>query len=131
MTAGRAVALGDQPAGNDEGLTRWHPPAADGCEAAGGGGAASAQTRAIPFLSVSEREEMVPSALRPWHVSAGGGNAAASGAVLNLLAEAEAAAQAQREGGGVDLDLGAARELVRRANLEASLPRNGSEEALA
>ena len=44
---GRALALGDQPLGNDEGLTRWHR----GGE--GGGGAGAGEVVDIPFVSVS------------------------------------------------------------------------------
>ena len=81
---------------------------------------------------------MVPAHLRPWHVTRHGGNAAASGAVLGVIADAEAAAQAAGAGGAC-LDLEATRELVRLANeppaeeaqLAPCLPKRGSEESLA
>ena len=134
VVPGRAVALGDQPAGNDEGLTRMHPSSA----AVDGASASASAASSIPFLSVSERESMVPAHLRPWHVTRHGGNAAASGAVLGVIADAEAAAQAAGAGGAC-LDLEATRELVRLANeppaeeaqLAPCLPKRGSEESLA
>ena len=49
--AGRTVAFGDQPGGNDDGLTRWHRhPEQD-----------------VPFISVSEHRSMVPEHLRECH----------------------------------------------------------------
>ena len=137
VVPGRAVALGDQPAGNDEGLTRLHPgttPAAatttpTAAQVAAATAAAAVVTAAIPFVSVSEREAMVPIHLRPWHVTRHGGNMAASAAVLSVIADAEAAAQAA--GACAPLDLEAARAYVALANEGGSLPKRGSEESLA
>lgn len=66
MKRNRGMALGDQPSGNDEGLTRWHE-----------GG--------IPFVAVAERAAMVPDNLRTTHVTALS-NEHASAAVLDSLA---------------------------------------------
>ena len=115
VVPGRAVALGDQPMGNDAGLTQWHPEGSVGSSDQPEGMTEAAAARAIPFISVAERSEMVPPHLQAWHVRAHGGNVGASGAVLHALADAEEAAR--REGGnGARVDLNAARELVRRAN---------------
>lgn len=74
LTPGRTIALGDQPAGNDEGLTRWHQhPVVD-----------------IPFVSVSEKAAMVPEHLRECHVTAAS-NAEGSAIVLRALADRLAA----------------------------------------
>jgi len=70
VAGGRAVALGDQPRGNDEGLTRWHA-----------GGLVD-----IPFVSVSEDASMVPPRLVDCHVTARS-NAEGSALVLAALAE--------------------------------------------
>ena len=64
---GRALAFGDQPLGNDEGLTRWH-------------------AHGLPFVSVSETSEMVPSHLADCHVRKFS-NAEAAAAVLGSLAD--------------------------------------------
>jgi hypothetical protein len=107
-------------AGNDIGLTKWHTcPEGDG---GGGGGAADgvgvvAAEGAVPFVSVAERASMVPSHLGAWHVTAGGGNVAASAAALAELAVMEAAAQAAGDDGAC-VDLAATREMVSRVNAE-------------
>lgn len=80
VSAGRAVAIGDQPAGNDEGLTRWHRHDG-GCD--------------IPFVAVSEREAMVPLELRECHVTSAS-NVDGSAVVLGALAEM---LEGQRESG--------------------------------
>ena len=77
---GRALALGDQPLGNDEGLTRWHR----GGE--GGGGAGAGEVVDIPFVSVSEAERMVPPHLREAHITSAC-NAEASARLLNAIAD--------------------------------------------
>ena len=64
LVAGCAVALGDSPAGNDEGLTRWH-------------------REGIPFVSVDPAA--VPTTLGDCHVTLLS-NARASAAVLTRLA---------------------------------------------
>jgi len=64
VTAGRAVALGDSPAGNDEGLTRWHQSG-------------------IPFISVGTG--VVPTHLSDCHITRLS-HAEASAAVLSRLA---------------------------------------------
>lgn len=150
VVPGRAVCFGDQPAGNDEGLTAWHkgddeladePPLTPPQEAPAEAAAAAPGAEAplvIPFVSVSERVGMVPERLRPWHATRHGGNAAASGAVLDALADAEAAAQAAGED-GFCVSLASARALVSLVNeggdaerpVAATLPSRGSEEALA
>jgi hypothetical protein len=71
VVPGFALALGDRPAGNDEGLTRWH-------RAPKGG--------QIPFISVSEHPSLVPEWMgdtHVWRLS----NAEASAAVLHRLAD--------------------------------------------
>jgi hypothetical protein len=68
---GSAVALGDRPAGNDEGLTRWHR--ADKGEQ-------------IPFIAVTEHPELVPDWMADTHVRRLS-NAEASAAVLHGLAD--------------------------------------------
>lgn len=73
VVAGQSLAIGDQPAGNDEGLTRWHTAAAKG-------------EAAIPFVSVSERDRVVPDFLSSCHVTRIS-NADASGKVLDALAD--------------------------------------------
>eukprot|EP00966_Prymnesium_polylepis_P063311 1469074-Prymnesium_polylepis.1 len=65
LTAGRAIALGDSPSGNDEGLTRWHP-------------------RGIPFVTVCAGTAAVPIGLSGCHVRTVSG-AEASAAVLRKL----------------------------------------------
>jgi len=68
--AGRTVACGDQPGGNDDGLTRWHRhPEQD-----------------VPFISVSEHRSMVPEHLRECHLTAAS-NAEGSALVLSALAD--------------------------------------------
>ena len=108
ITPGRVVAFGDQPAGNDEGLTRWHPK--EGGDGDGG------EEGVIPFVSVSERREMVPDHLQAWHCLSGGGNAASAARALSMLVESEGKQQAEH--GGVEYNLATMEELVRRANEE-------------
>ena len=72
LVPGRTVALGDQPAGNDEGLTRWHHGGAPGVD--------------IPFVSVSERKSMVPERLQDCHLTVAS-NAEGSAILLDKLAE--------------------------------------------
>lgn len=64
ISPGRAIALGDRPCGNDEGLTRWH------------------KTGEIPFVSVAENTSLVPDELRACHA---GGNDVGAAAVLRAL----------------------------------------------
>ena len=120
MAPGRAIALGDQPAGNDEGLTRMHPgrPRDDDSGAAAVASVAAPPSPVIPIVSVSERGDMVPPWLKNWHVTQHGGNAAASAALLSALADAEAAARATG-GQGCHLDSDSVGALVRRVNDEA------------
>lgn len=67
LTRGRGLAIGDQPLGNDIGLTRQHD-------------------LGLPFVSVSERADMVPAHLASCHVTRMS-NADASCAVLSVLAK--------------------------------------------
>ena len=83
LQPGRVVALGDQPAGNDEGLARWHRSSV--CD--------------IPFVSVSERVDMVPSHLRDCHVTAAS-NAEGSALVLAALAAVVREAKARGAAAG-------------------------------
>ena len=69
LSAGRAVAVGDSPAGNDEGLTRWH-------------------RHGIPFVSVSEDAGAVPTPLADCHITRLS-NARVSAAMLAQLANVE------------------------------------------
>lgn len=71
MIPGYALALGDRPAGNDEGLTRWH-------RAHRGG--------EIPFIAVSEHPALVPEWMADTHVRRLS-NDEASAAVLHTLAD--------------------------------------------
>lgn len=71
VVPGCALALGDRPAGNDEGLTRWHR-AHKGAE--------------IPFIAVSEHPALVPDWMADTHVRRLS-NAEASAAVLHGLAD--------------------------------------------
>lgn len=92
LAPGRALALGDQPAGNDEGLARRH-------------------LTGLPFVSVGEGggAAVPPPHLAACHVTRLSG-AAASAAVLEALADL----LLERE--GLELSAAAVEELVRRVN---------------
>ena len=92
VVAGRAIAMGDQPKGNDEGLTRWHRHA----------------TVDIPFVSVSEEASIVPEHLAECHVTAAS-NAEGSALVLGALADL-------LEAGTIELSSDAVSTLVRDLN---------------
>jgi hypothetical protein len=113
VALGRALAIGDQPSGNDEGLTRWH-----------GVG--------LPFVSVAEHREMVPTHLADLHVTRVS-NVVAAAAVLESLARALSAMEVDHEvdrdgadgpnpsahdarGGALPLPPAFFRELVRGVN---------------
>lgn len=102
VVAGRAIAMGDQPKGNDEGLTRWHRHA----------------TVDIPFVSVSEYASMVPEHLAECHVTAAS-NAEGSALVLGALADL-------LEAGTIELSSDAVSTLVRDLN-RGDLNRGASE----
>ena len=63
---GRTIALGDQPAGNDAGLTLWHNLPYDGRP---DDDDQRRHDHTIPFVAVSECHTMVPDNLKDWHVS--------------------------------------------------------------
>ena len=99
ITAGRAFALGDQPAGNDEGLARWHRH----------------HEIDIPFVSVSERVSMVPESLRECYLTAAS-NAEGSALLLGALADQLAHELTQSDGCGLVLSSDAMAALVKRIN---------------
>ena len=101
LVAGQAIAIGDQPAGNDEGLTRWHTESA-------------VADTAIPFVSVSELASMVPVHLSSCHVTRVC-NAEASGEVLDALADLLQKAEGER-GDKLTMNVELASALVRRVN---------------
>jgi hypothetical protein len=82
-----ALALGDQPKGNDEGLTRWHRAALPSCVG----------VVDIPFVSVSEAERMVPTHLRESHLTCAS-NAEASALLLEAIADLIEADAARADG---------------------------------
>ena len=125
---GRTVALGDQPAGNDAGLTLWHgsdAPMIDGaasdekkCEEEMEGQSHTACT--IPFISVSECHTMVPHRLNDCHVSRVT-NAEGSAKVLAELAET---LEDECKAEGVSFCTPTMRSIVKKVNDNAS--RNNS-----
>ena len=108
MRRGRTVAMGGQPAGNDAGLTLWHTNNGTGQPAAD-------DDDEIPFVSVSERENMVPSRLKDCHVSTVP-NAEGSAKVLIKLAEMLEGDATGRTMGDVSLCTHTVKEIVKKVN---------------
>ena len=97
LTLGRALALGDQPLGNDEGLTRWHE-------------------EGMPFVSVAESSEMVPRHLADFHITRLS-NVDAAAAFLAALADLLARPTATTSDARRDAPpWSAVRQLVREVN---------------
>ena len=110
VSSGVAFALGDQPLGNDEGLTRWHRNA----------------EHDIPFVSVSERVDMVQEWLREcWITSCS--NDSASAVLFSALAQ-----YLTKDGALVQqLTTDVLSDIVHRLNEETPQPsprHNGSEQ---
>lgn len=104
--ANQTIAIGDQPRGNDKGLTQWH----------------DCPHHTIPFVSVSEQIHMVPDHLQDWHVSQptnAEGSAEFFKELANLLEQRILLQQQEEEKTEnirLNLDANLIRELVEKVN---------------
>ena len=112
---GRTVALGDQPAGNDAGLTLWHNLPHDG-RPDDDDDDQRRHDHAIPFVAVSECHTMVPDNLKDWHVS----NITNAEGGAKILTELECLVRnIDGDTGDVTLCVDTVRDIVQKVNNNA------------
>jgi len=111
---GRTIALGDQPAGNDAGLTLWHNLPYDGRPDDDDDQRRHDHT--IPFVAVSECHMMVPDNLKDWHVS----NITNAEGSAKILTELEClVGTIEGDTGDITLCVDTVRDIVQKVNNNA------------